>query len=446
MIDRATPRLYSIKEARRAIQAGEILPSELVDLVLERVASAERDVGAFAHLEVEAVRTEARRLDERPRIGGLFGIPFAVKDVIDVAGMPTRAGSAVLSRAGDATADADVVASIRDDGAIILGKTATHEFAMGTVTPDTRNPHRLNHIAGGSSGGSAAAVAAGFTLGALGTDTGGSVRIPAALCGVVGLKPRSSSVSTRGVIPLSPIADSCGPIARTVDDVARIWSAIGSPLNRRVEVSALGWVHPDDLGPLSDEVAAAYDHAVAALGTRAGLQLSRARLPHVDEWYPVRLTPLYADASRVHREHGWYPDHSELYSPGLRSVLDRGAARDAGEVLDAWKGISVLAERVLEALVRVDALILPTTPIAAPLRGGDVDEAERTELTAVSQTLTRLCAPFNWAPVAAVSVPFGTTSKGLPIGMQIVARDEATALHAASLVEACAPRDDTISF
>ncbi|SCF27625.1 aspartyl-tRNA(Asn)/glutamyl-tRNA(Gln) amidotransferase subunit A [Micromonospora echinospora] len=418
--------------------------TELVETSLDRCALIERHVHAFAHIDTARARARAAELDAmldagyQPR-SPLFGIPLAVKDVIDVAGMPTRAGSRLFSGAPEADHDATVVATLRAAGAVLIGKTHTHEMAMGTVTPTTRNPHDLTRIAGGSSGGSAAAVAAGEVLGALGTDTGGSIRIPAALCGVAGLKPRTHSVDMAGQIPLSPIADSCGPLAANVRDLSVLWSAMSGRPATAVDVHRLGVLSPADLGDVESAVGIAYEQLGESLARHSRVSSVTVQVPAFDEWYPVRLVPLFADAYQAHRAAGWYPAGRGLYSRGLRAVLDAAAKHTAADLLAAWKTLTRLTERLLAAFSVCDALVLPTVPTTAPLRTAVADDSRpRSELTGASRQLTRFCAPVNWSPLAAVTVPFGTDDRGLPVGMQCVALDEERALSAARLVEGLA--------
>src|SRR5207302_3215653 len=242
------------------LRLGAVSPVDVLAACRDRIEQSEAGVGAWRArdqgvAEAEATRMDAARRNDLP----LWGIPIGIKDIIDVAGTPTTANSRVL--AGTVPrADAPVVARLRAAGALILGKTATHEFACGTVTPGTSNPWDPGRIPGGSSGGSAAALAAGHCLGALGSDTAGSIRIPAALCGVVGLKPRPGLVSTEGVIPLAPSFDVVGPMARTVEDVALLWEALsGCPVELR-GTGDLRLVNAalDALAELEREVASAY--------------------------------------------------------------------------------------------------------------------------------------------------------------------------------------------
>lgn len=438
----------SIRDLHDRLADGRTTVRSLVEETVARCAELDPAIGAYEVLDADGAFAQADALDRSLRDGApvrsLTGVTLAVKDMIDVRGLPTRAGSAVLADAPDAEADAPVVESLRGKGVVVMGKTTTHEFAMGTVTPQTRNPHDAARIAGGSSGGSAAAVAAGLSAAALGTDTGGSIRIPSALCGVVGLKPRAGLLDVSGIIPLSPVADVAGPIARTVDDVRTIWRALAGHTSASPVITRIGVPVAGAVGELAPDVDDAYRRARHRLRQR-GIEVVTIQVPDFDAWYPVRLVPLYAAASRIHGARGWFPDRRDGYSPGLRSVLDIGAGQTTDDVLDAWSELTSLCGRMLEALDAVDAMLLPTTPISAPRRTIDVDGAPRDGLTDVSRTLTRLCAPFNWMPLAAVSVPVDSGTGSLPIGMQLIARDELTALAAAELVESHHHFSDTLT-
>ncbi len=234
----------TIREAGVKLRSGTLSPVELTEAVLARIAATEPVLHAYVQVLAEEAMGAAREAEAELRAGRdrgpLHGIPIAIKDILDVAGVPTRCGSHVRADARAANADAEAVARLRAAGAVIVGKTVTHEFAGGVLSPPARNPWDPGRIPGGSSGGSGAAVAAGSCLAALGTDTAGSIRIPAALCGVVGLKPTTGQVSTRGVFPLSWSLDTVGPLAKTVDDAMLVLNAI---LGEAPESGERGSIH-----------------------------------------------------------------------------------------------------------------------------------------------------------------------------------------------------------
>ena len=222
------PWALDLVEAARLIAACELAPSELVASALERLAAVEPLLHAFVSVDAERALSEARAKDSEPG-GPLRGIPLVVKDIFDLAGTPTGCGSAAYAGAAPAANDAPAVTRLRAAGAIVLGKTTTHELACGVYTPPTRNPWDLDRSPGGSSGGSSAAVAAGAAMGAIGSDTGGSIRIPASHCGLVGVKPTYGRVSRAGGLVLSWSLDHVGPLARTVEDAALLLAVLAGP-------------------------------------------------------------------------------------------------------------------------------------------------------------------------------------------------------------------------
>ena len=220
----------SIAEASRRLRQGELSPVDLTTAVLDRIAVTEPVIHAYVSVETASALASARQAEQELRAGRdrgpLHGVPIAVKDIIDMAGLPTRCGSASRADAAPAIQDADVVRRLRQAGAVLVGKTVTHEFASGVISPPARNPWDPARIPGGSSGGSGASVAAGASFAALGSDTAGSIRIPASLNGVVGLKPTYDRISRAGVFPLSWSLDTIGPLARTVEDATLVFQAI----------------------------------------------------------------------------------------------------------------------------------------------------------------------------------------------------------------------------
>nr|MBA3429961.1 amidase [Actinomycetota bacterium] len=254
-MNRATRPAHDLflTEAVESVQVGDLSPSELLESCLARIDEHESQLHAFVTVDAQGARSQAQDSSDAVRDGRLHGVPIAIKDLIDVAGLPTSASSEVL--AGNiAATDASVTARLRSAGAVFVGKTNTQEFAYGVVSAPTRNPWDTACIPGGSSGGSAAAVASGMCLGALGTDTAGSIRIPAALCGVTGLKPRPGTVPMDGIIPLSWSLDTCGPLARSAADVDLMWQALsGAPPAAAAEPGlSIGVPPPATLGEVDD--------------------------------------------------------------------------------------------------------------------------------------------------------------------------------------------------
>ena len=397
------------------------------------IEASEPVVRAFLSLDATEALDQARALtDEIARTGlrsPLHGIPLGIKDLIDVSGLPTTAASRVLQD-NIATSDAPVVGRLRSAGTVVLGKTNTQEFAYGVVSRPTSNPWNIDRIPGGSSGGSAAAVAAGMCLGALGTDTAGSIRIPAALCGVSGLRPRSESVSLEGVIPLSPSLDACGPIAHDVADLGLLWGVLrGGSGTARTE--GLRIAYPRDIADLLEidpEVQAAFEGAIGSMAD--GVDLCEAvDLPTFKEWDFPRAVPLMVEALLVHQEAGWYPEQADDYTPETRQSLRYAEELPATLLMKSQRTVASLVRRWLAVLEDHDVLALPTTPNAAPSIA-ETEARDEGHRTPVARNLTRICGPVNCCNLASVSVPCGFTVGGLPIGMQLIATDEDTALRA----------------
>jgi aspartyl-tRNA(Asn)/glutamyl-tRNA(Gln) amidotransferase subunit A len=427
----------SIAEAARLVANRELSPVELVRSCLDRAEAVEDTIQAFVTLDPRSALKQARGAAEREPVGPLHGIPVAIKDLIDVAGLPTTASSRVLQNAAPALVDAPVVARLRTAGAVIVGKTNTQEFAYGVVSAPTRNPWDTDRIPGGSSGGSAAATATGMCLGALGTDTAGSVRIPAALCGVTGLKTAPGSLPVDGIIPLAPSLDVCGPIGRSALDCDLIWSALtGNAPGHSAPPDALrvgAPASPSEIGELDDNVEEAVGSMIECLSA-AGARRVTVDLPHLKEWDRPRSIPLMTEALLVHKEAGWYPQRAALYEPDTRAAFEYAAKLSAADLVDAYKTLEGLTARFLSVLDDVDVLILATTPVPAPSveEAGGRDGEYRPPVT---RSLTRICGPVNWCRLAAISVPCGFSSSGLPIGAQIIGRDERTVLDVALLYQ-----------
>jgi aspartyl-tRNA(Asn)/glutamyl-tRNA(Gln) amidotransferase subunit A len=360
----------------------------------------------------------------------LWGIPIGIKDIIDVAGMPTTAGSRVLAGT-NAVADAPVVARLRAAGAVVLGKTTTQEFAYGAVTPETSNPWNLGRIPGGSSGGSAAALAAGHCLGALGTDTAGSIRIPSALCGVAGLKPRPGILPLQGIIPLAPSFDVVGPMARTVGDVAVLWEVLsGQPLPAPGAAGLRVASAPMEALPdLEPEVASAYAGALDTLRRIAGSVAVGDVAPFAGFDGP-RSAVLMWEALQVHRSRGWWPDRAGDYTEETRGYLRHAQEHLSAEAVDAARAeCRTRAARLVSVLDDADVLVTPTVPCVAPTHAEAAQRSEASPRRPIVMRLTRIPGPVNVAGLAALSMPCGLGADGLPVGLQLIARDEQTALR-----------------
>jgi aspartyl-tRNA(Asn)/glutamyl-tRNA(Gln) amidotransferase subunit A len=437
----SSPVDLTIAEASTAIAKGELSPTELTAACLERADELEPVLKTFVTLDADGAIAQARELTEALAGGAprspLHGIPIGIKDLIDVVGLPTTAGSRILA-ANVASADAPVVARLRLAGTVIMGKTNTQEFAYGVVTAPTRNPWDTTRIPGGSSGGSAAAVAGAICPGALGTDTAGSIRIPSALCGVSGLRPRQENVPLDGIVPLAPSLDACGPIARDVADLILIWNALhpagAGPSHPERELRVASPERLDAILDTDSEVATAFETAVAKLSER-GARVTPCELPSFSEWDFPRSVPLMVEALIVHKDAGWYPQRTEDYTPETLASLGYAEKLPATVLLESQRKVVELVDRWRAALAGNDVLALPTTPYPAQT----IEEATVSDgkhRTPVVRNFTRTCGPVNCCDYAAVSVPCGFTSEGLPIGIQFIARDEETALRAGAEYQA----------
>lgn len=413
------------------------------ELALKAAAQAER--------ELCTKDTKARR-DRGP----LHGIPVSLKDNIYTKDVRTTGGSKILKDFVPLH-DAPVVSALKKAGAILLGKTNMHEFAYGVTTENphfgpTRNPWDLERIPGGSSGGSAAALAAGLCYGSIGTDTGGSIRIPASLCGVVGLKPGLGRVNADDVIPLSPTLDFVGPLARTVEDAAVLLDPIfvrGKDKKNALLAQnrssrkryCFGIPKEFFLELLDPEVRTAFDTAVEFL-RKQGAHVKHISLPRIAETEEAGNLIAWVEATVYHQHSGWFPAHTSDYSPDVYKRLEMGTKVTAVDYLRARDRREKFKEQLLEvfAVNDLDALVVPTTPIAAPQIGQDSVLINGAPHSARA-LLLRLNRPANLAGVPAVSVPCGLTKTGLPIGLQFIAEwtDEPLLLEIARDFERACP-------
>jgi aspartyl-tRNA(Asn)/glutamyl-tRNA(Gln) amidotransferase subunit A len=445
----------------------KLSPVELTRFLLDRITRLNQRLNAYLTLNSEfalkdaataesALCSKSRRKSSRD-LGPLHGIPISLKDNLYTAGLRTTGGSGFL-RDFLPLQDAAVVASLKNSGAILIGKTNLHEFAYGVTSNNphfgpVRNPWDLARIPGGSSGGSAAALAAGLCYGSIGTDTGGSIRIPASLCGVVGLKPGLGRVSAEGAIPLSATLDFVGPMARTVADAALLFEAISIPENskRRPPAPPLSFPrgrHPRIgipkhffLDVVSPEIQQAFESSLVTL-KKLGAKLKEVSLPYLKETEHAGNQIAWAEGTHYHQQAGWYPLHAADYGEDVRSRLEMGEKVSALEYLRALdlreKFIAGFHLALLEN--EVDALVTPVTPIAAPLIGEEnISIAGKDYSTRA--LLLRLNRPANLGGFPAISVPCGLTPSGLPAGLQFLAgvNGEALLLDLAARFEQAHP-------
>jgi aspartyl-tRNA(Asn)/glutamyl-tRNA(Gln) amidotransferase subunit A len=456
----------SIAEVGRFYRSRRLSPVELTQIILQRIERLNPRINAYLTVNAESALLEAKAAESalcvkaskksRRDLGPLHGVPLSLKDNLYTKDVRTTGGSQIL-RDFVPLHDAAVVASLKNAGAVFLGKTNLHEFAYGVTSNNphfgpVRNPWDLERIPGGSSGGSAAALAAGFCYGSIGTDTGGSIRIPASLCGIAGLKPGIGRVSIDGAIPLSTTLDFVGPMARNARDTALLFEAICTrgknerrpcvsrvpSLGRRPRIGVPKHFFFD---VVSAEVQQAFDAALVTL-KKLGAKLKEVSLPYLQESEKAGNEIAWAEATLYHQEAGWYPARSAEYGEDVRARLEMGEKVTAVEYLKALelreKFIAGFHLALLEN--QVDVLVTPTTPIPAPRIAeekvwiGGKEHSTRA-------LLLRLNRPANLGGIPAISIPCGLTVQGLPVGLQFMAgvTDEPLLIELAVRFEQASP-------
>jgi aspartyl-tRNA(Asn)/glutamyl-tRNA(Gln) amidotransferase subunit A len=418
-----------LHEQRDLVKNRESAASELASACYRQIERLNPLLNAFITVVTEEI-------NEFPQAGSLplMGIPIAIKDLYDTNGVRTTYGSRFFTDHVP-TEDAFVVQKIKKAGAKIVGKTNTHEIALGVTNNNPhfgacKNPWDVTRISGGSSGGSAVAVSTGMSMAALGTDTGGSIRIPASLCGVVGLKPTYGRVSLRGVLPLSWNLDHAGPITRKVEDAALMLQVMGgydekdpvtvktlpgdysSHLRDGMENRKVGLAVGSFIDEADPQVLEAVRNAAMVL-KKQGANVIEVNVDFLREAALANALITQADGAAFHHER--MEQHPDWFGADVRQRLQNGAAFTSTEYIQARR-IQVETLRKLEILFEsFDTLLLPTTPITAPALEGE-DALER------ARVLTRFTAPFNLTGIPALSLPCGFNSENLPIGLQIVSR------------------------
>ncbi|MEO7296378.1 MAG: amidase, partial [Candidatus Limnocylindria bacterium] len=412
-------------------------------MCLTRLESVDERLHSFITVNGPRARDAAATADREIRAGlyrgPLHGIPYAVKDVIATKGLRTTAGSKILA---DHVPDTDsaVVERLDDAGAILLGKTHTYEFACGPQgghpsVPQARNPWDLSRIPGGSSSGSASATAAGLCPIAIGTCTGGSIRLPAALCGVVGLKPTYGRVSRYGVIPLSWSLDHVGPLGRTVADCAAALAAIAGPdvrdpttstlpvpnylaaLGGDVRGLRLGVVEEMWTDPIEPDVRRLAQAAVSELAG-LGLEVETVSLPLASDAVPAVAVIMASESAQYHSD--WLRTRAKDYGPGLAARLMSGLTLTAPDLELAHRVRRLAIQQFQAAMRDFDLLVSPTAPITAPPFGGDTVTVDGVTLEwrAIMSRFTRI---FNLVGMPSLSLPCGFAANGMPVGLQLAA-------------------------
>jgi aspartyl-tRNA(Asn)/glutamyl-tRNA(Gln) amidotransferase subunit A len=442
----------TIAQAAELIKSRQLSPVELVEAHLARIEAEDGVLKSYITVTAELARIQAKRAETHIMAGNykgpLHGIPLAHKDCVESAGIRTTNGSILLDDYIPAH-NAHVLQKLENEWAIVLGKLNMHEWAMSITTNNPFygrcvNPHDPSRIPGGSSGGSGAAVAAGLCMGSLGTDAGGSVRLPAALCGIVGFKPTFGSISRRGVIPLSYSMDHVGTMARTVYDAALLYDAIAgydpedpftihaSPLTDFLEP----YLNDSRYGLAKWRVAVAFNGfnrdgkqpdtevveslmAVARRMEAAGAIITEVELPRMDEAARANFLMIVTEAADLHAERLF--QQPEGFSPEIYGSFERGRGTLGTDYAHARKTQVEVTHAMEQFFEEYELLITPTHPVPAPIHN-EPPESQRARMSMVAYT-----APFNLTGNPALSIPCGKTKEGLPIGIQLVGNREADA-------------------
>ena len=453
----------TIAELAPLLQERKLSPVELMLACLERIHSLDDRLHTFITLTEESAMEEARAAETAISSGDyrgpMHGIPIGLKDLYHTRGVATTAGSPILKEFVPEE-DATSVAKLKKAGGIVLGKLNLFPFAYGATglnphygTPG--NPWDMERLPGGSSSGSGVALMAGMIPAATGSDTGGSIRIPASLCGVVGIKPTYGRVSRSGVIPLSWSLDHAGPMARSVEDCAILLQAMAghdpkddssstrpvpdyrAALGQGIRGLRVGVPRAQFFTGLQDGVRTAVEKALVVL-EELGLFIQEIDIPNLDEFGAVSLGILGPEAAAYHQQ--WLRERPDDYPPDVLNRLQASMSIPAVDYVMAQQSRTRLSERLVHIMEQVDLLVTPTEPMTAP-RIGDTTVVIDGEERPAQGLLTLLTRPFNVTGMPAISVPCGFDEQGLPVGLQIVGRpfDEATVLRAAHAYETATP-------
>ncbi len=426
----AADMTLSIAELLSDYADGRQLPSAVIEAALLSARNCHAEINAFSEIDGLGARLSAAVSDDRYRdrtARELEGIPVGVKDLFDTAGLATRYGSPAYSE-NIPSADAEVIHSLRKRGAAIVGKTTTHEFAWGVTTAsehfgDTLNPLDHSKIPGGSSGGMAAAIAYGTVSAGLGTDTGGSVRIPAALCGVVGFKPTYGLLSTQGVFPLAPSLDHVGIMGRSVSDVRVIASALGITGDNAARAAPyrLGVVGKANDLPISPDVQRSFELAIATLQPHYDV-VEVNNIPSFKRGFEAFAGIVLAEGGMVHFSRHDRDYVQAFYGPETASRLAMAEQTMIGTYADSQRVRREFVQQLEKAMADLDFLLLPTCLCTAPTLGADRITVGSWS-GSIREALMILTAPFNLAGTPALSLPmFPAVADGMPVGLQIVAR------------------------
>jgi aspartyl-tRNA(Asn)/glutamyl-tRNA(Gln) amidotransferase subunit A len=435
----------TLAELSRSLQARSISSEAVTARCLDHIAKRDPSINAFITVLADQAREQARAADQEIAAGRyrgpLHGVPISLKDVLDLRGTPTSAGSRV--RSGHIAArDSAVSARLRAAGAVFVGKTNLHEFALGTTNEDSaygpvHHPLDPSRSPGGSSGGSAAAVLAEMCYASIGSDTGGSIRIPSAACGLVGLKPAFGEIPVDGVVPLSTTLDHVGPLCRSVEDAAilhQLLAGLSTPAPvapRELRGLRLGIPRDYFLALLDPDIEARFGEACKRL-TTAGVVLEDVTIPHAADAPTVYLHVALPEAAAYHAR--TLESHPEEYTPNVRLRLEMARYIMGEDYVRAMRGRDVLIHEVDAALDNRDGLLLPTLPVPATPLGAVTVSVGASEEPVRAITL-RLTQPFNITGHPAITMPCGQTRDGLPAGAQLVGMHTLDLLSVASAIE-----------
>lgn len=440
-----TPEPRTLTDLSRRLQARSITSEDVTETCLARIAERDSSINAYITVLGEQALAQAREADREIAAGRyrgpLHGVPISLKDLIDLQGAPTTAASRV--RTGHvAASDAVVTARLRAAGAVFVGKTNLHEFAFGTTNEDSaygpvHHPLDPSRTPGGSSGGSAASVLDGMAYASIGTDTGGSIRIPSSVCGLVGLKPAIGEIPTDGVVPLSTVLDHVGPLCRSVEDASllhHVMRGVAAPAaiaRREPRGLRLGVPRPYFMDLLDAEVAARFERVCDQL-RHEGVVLEDVTIAHAAEAGAIYVHLVLPEAAAYHAP--TLDNRPDDYSLNVRLRIEMGRYILAEDYVRALRGRDALIADVDRALDGYDGLFLPTMAIPAPKLGAATVTIGGTE-EPVRNAMLRLTQVFNITGHPAITVPCGTTRDGLPIGAQIVGTETVRLLEVAAALD-----------
>lgn len=420
---------FGVTELSQLYATGAVSPVEIVQETLARIERLDARLNSYLTVTAESALRQARQAETEIRAGRargpLHGVPYAAKDLLDTRGIRTTVGSKIMAdRVPDR--DAAIIERLSAAGAVLLGKTGMHEWAYGITSANphfgpVRNPWDTERIPGGSSGGSAAALAAGLCAFSLGSDTGGSIRIPAAICGIAGLKPTFGSVSRAGAFPLGDTLDTLGPFALRVEDLALVYAAIAdfeAEPRWRLLLDGIALGVPTDFywQNLAPDVEAAARDALRVFES-LGAELEPVEVPDIETFNDLHRLILLAEATSVHRSR--LAERREDFGEDVRALLEQGLSVLATDYLEAQRARRAFRRDFGAAFERVDALLAPAVPVQTA-RIGELEIRVRGKLENVRLATTRNIRALNLTALPVLSVPCGFQADGLPVGLQIV--------------------------